>query len=65
MFITLYRQSPEGCISIEIEQTYLPNELVSSLQIPNDKHIQEAINAGWCYWFEYSELSDRQILLCS
>lgn len=59
MFVTLYRQSSEGCVTVEIEQQHLPDVLSDSLKVP-DEYSQD-INAGWRYWWEFSEMSERQV----
>ena len=59
MFVTLYKSSPEGSLSVEIEQEYLPNALQDCLKIPDQYN--EAIEAGWDYFWQYDDISDRQL----
>lgn len=59
MFVTLYKTSPEGFTSVEIEQQYLPDALSDSLKIPDQ--YKEDVAAGWEYQWQCDDISERQL----
>ncbi len=59
MFVTLLRQSPEGSIQEAIPQSFVNDAMIDLLTIPA-QFLTPDWN-DWSFWWDYSELSQRQI----